>query len=395
MPKVKSLYLSKVQLKAELDRCLNCKTKPCMNACPVDCNPQEFINHAKEGNYDEAVKTITRNNAMGQTCGLICPDKFCMNACTRRHIDFSVNIPKVQATILENYRKNSEEYQGVKFNGRKAAVIGAGPAGMAAASFLAKSGCRVCVFEASETIGGALNLIPEDRLPHAVIEKDWSYIFNPELISIKFNTEIKDPEALLDKGFDGVIVATGEPNCTNLGIEGEESMLCYMEYLKNPQKYQTAGAVAVIGGGAVAVDCALTAHDSGASEVEMFVRRKLSDMKVTKNEYMELISSKIDITTMTSPVRAEKKSDGSVSLYTCKNRFEEGRLRALPNSTIERSGFTYVIKAVGSYAEKKSDSDKIIYAGDCKHGGSTIVEAIASGREAASFLSEIISKKAA
>lgn len=395
MPKVKSLYLNKIQLKAELDRCLNCKNQPCMNACPVDCNPQEFINHAKQENYEEAVKTITRNNAMGQTCGLICPDKFCMNACTRRYIDFAVNIPKVQATILEKYRKNIEDFQDVQPNGKKIAVIGAGPAGMAAASSLAKSGWKVSVFEASDTVGGALNLIPEDRLPHSVIEKDWSFIYNPDYISIHFNSEINNPEVLLREGYDGVIVATGEPNCTNLGIEGEDNMLCYMDYLKNPQKYQTTGSVAVIGGGAVAVDCALTAHDSGAGEVEMFVRRKLSDMKVTRNEYMELIAAGIDITTMTSPVKAEAKEDGSVSLYTCKNRLEEGHLRAIPNSTIERGGFAYVIKAVGSYAERKSDSEKVIYAGDVKHGGSTIVEAIASGREAASILSEIILKNAA
>ena len=74
MSEAKKTYLSKIQLKAELDRCLNCKNQPCMHACPVNCNPQEFINHAKQGAYGEAVKTITRTNPMGQTCGLICPD---------------------------------------------------------------------------------------------------------------------------------------------------------------------------------------------------------------------------------------------------------------------------------------------------------------------------------
>ena len=85
-----------------------------MHACPVNCNPQEFINHAKQGAYGEAVKTITRTNPMGQTCGLICPDKFCMQACTRSRIDFAVNIPKVQATILENFRNDGEDYSQTK-----------------------------------------------------------------------------------------------------------------------------------------------------------------------------------------------------------------------------------------------------------------------------------------
>ena len=83
------LYLNKAQLNAELNRCLNCKNQPCMTACPVNCNPHEFIRHALEGNFDQAVEAITRTNPMGQTCGLICPDKFCMAACTRQRIDFS------------------------------------------------------------------------------------------------------------------------------------------------------------------------------------------------------------------------------------------------------------------------------------------------------------------
>ena len=123
MSEAKKTYLSKIQLKAELDRCLNCKNQPCMHACPVNCNPQEFINHAKQGAYGEAVKTITRTNPMGQTCGLICPDKFCMQACTRSRIDFAVNIPKVQATILENFRNDGEDYSQTKPKGKNVAVI--------------------------------------------------------------------------------------------------------------------------------------------------------------------------------------------------------------------------------------------------------------------------------
>lgn len=382
----KSLYLTNPQLKAELERCLACKNKPCMNACPVNCSPQEFIVHAKDGNFSEAVKVISRNNPMGQTCGLICPDKFCMKACTRSRIDFAVNIPRVQATIMEKYRTETDFSESEAENGLSVAVIGAGPAGMAAAASLAKNGYKITVFEAENEIGGALNLIPESRLPHSVIEKDWQHIFNRERIELKLNTPADDPEKLLKNGFDGVIVATGEPNCTNLGIAGEENLVSYMDYLRHPEQYATDGNIAVIGGGAVAVDCALTAKENGAEEVEMFVRRKLSDMKVTQSEYLELIDAGIDITTMTSPVKAVRKGDETYSLFTCKNRFEEGRLRPLPDSVIERSGFTYIIKAVGSYAERKTDSDRIIYAGDCKHGGSTIVEAIASGRDAAELL---------
>ena len=265
MAQTKSLYLTKVQLKAELDRCLNCANKPCMNACPVNCSPQEFISHAKNGDFEQAVATITRNNPMGQTCGLICPDKFCMKACTRSRIDFAVNIPKVQATILENYRNPSAEAKAIRPNGRKVAVIGAGPAGLAAAAELGKQGYYVCLYEASDKIGGALNMIPDERLPYEVIAKDWSFIFNRDFITLYLTTKIGSPSDLFSQGFDGVIVATGEPNVTDLGIPGQEYAVSYMEYLHHPSKYETKGRVAVIGGGNVAADCAFTAAANGAA----------------------------------------------------------------------------------------------------------------------------------
>lgn len=392
MTALKNLYLNKAQLKAELDRCLNCKNQPCMNACPVNCNPQEFINHAKSGEYKEAVKTISRNNPLGQTCGLICPDKFCMRACTRSKIDFAINIPKVQATLLQNFRQLNDGYPHASPLNIAVAVIGAGPAGMAAAALLSENGFNVTVFESQNQIGGALNLIPQSRLPHTVIEKDWGFISQSPLVDLKLNTPAPTPDKLLKLGFQGVVVASGEPNVTMLSIKGEEYTLSFMEYLRNPEKYVTNGNVAVIGGGAVAVDCALTAKAAGANEVEMFVRRRISDMKITRAEREELLENNIDITTMTSPIEAAQQGE-LYSLFTCKNQFVEGRLVPLNGSVIERPGFSYIIKAVGSYADRKTDSETVIYAGDVKHGGSTIVEAIASGREAATVLSDKLSSQ--
>lgn len=381
MTENKNLYLKKIQLKAELERCLNCPTQPCMSACPVNCNPQEFINHAKGGNYGEAVKSITRYNPMGQTCGLICPDKFCMNACTRSHIDFAINIPKVQATILENFRNAGEDYSQIEPQNKKVAVIGAGPAGIAAAASLAKFGYEVTIFEASGKIGGALNMIPEKRLPHDVIEKDWQFLCHDGFITLKLNTVADNIGELLQE-FDGVIAAIGEQNGASLNIPGEENCLSYRDYLQAPEKFKTQGRVAIIGGGNVAADCTFTAKHLGAESVEMFVRRRLSDMKVTKHEFQELLKHEIDINTMTSPDRVEAVGE-IYSLFVHKNRFAEGRVTALPESTIKLPDYNLIIKAIGSYAGNKLDDERIIYAGDCLTGGSTIVEAIASGRFAA------------
>ena len=370
-----------------MDRCLNCANKPCMNACPVNCSPQEFISHAKNGDFEQAVATITRNNPMGQTCGLICPDKFCMKACTRSRIDFAVNIPKVQATILENYRNPSAEAKAIRPNGRKVAVIGAGPAGLAAAAELGKQGYYVCLYEASDKIGGALNMIPDERLPYEVIAKDWSFIDDPDMIELRLNTPVNNPAALLEQDFDGVIVATGEPEGINLGIDGEEHAVSYLDYLRHPEHYAARGNIAVIGGGAVATDCALTAVNNGAENVEMFVRRRVSDMRVTGEERKSLLDAGVDLTTMTKIKKIGADGD-YLTLYTAKNRFNRGKLEEIPDTTIARPGFSLVIKAIGSTAPRQPDTDRVIYAGDCKHGGSTIVEALASGKAAACSLDE-------
>ena len=382
----KNLYLSRAQLISELGRCLGCKNKPCMSACPVNCNPQEFIAQAKDNDYAAAVNTITRNNPMGQTCGLICPDKFCMKACTRSNIDFPINIPRVQATILEKYRtKESASHPQLPANGKKIAVIGAGPAGIAATAELSKLGYSITLFEAYDKIGGALNLIPDNRLPFEVIEKDWSFIDNPEIIELKLNINVNNPNGLLEQGFDGVIVATGEPNGINLNIEGEQWAVSYLDYLRHPENYATDGNVAVIGGGAVATDCALTAFNNGAENVEMFIRRRVSDMRVTGEERKSLLEAGVDLTSMTA-VKKIGKDGNSITLYTSKNRFNQGKLEEIPDTTIARPGFSLIIKAIGSTAPRQCDTDKVIYAGDCKHGGSTIVEALASGKEAAQLL---------
>lgn len=296
----KKLYLTRAQLISELGRCLGCKSKPCMNACPVNCNPQEFIAKAKANDFAGAVETITRNNPMGQTCGLICPDKFCMQACTRAGIDFPINIPRVQATILEKYRTaETAAHPKLPANGKKVAVIGAGPAGIAATAELSRLGYRITLFESFEKIGGALNLIPDKRLPFEVIAKDWSFIDDPDMIELRLNTPVNNPAALLEQDFDGVIVATGEPEGINLGIDGEEHAVSYLDYLRHPEHYAARGNIAVIGGGAVATDCALTAVNNGAENVEMFVRRRVSDMRVTGEERKSLLDAGVDLTTMT------------------------------------------------------------------------------------------------
>ncbi len=391
----KKLYLTDAQLKAEMDRCLFCANKPCMQACPSNCSPADFIMAAKQGtdkDYGRSAAMILKANPLSQMCGLTCPDVFCMKACSRAGFDSAIKIPAVQAAILEKARKlgTLDTPEKVASNGKNIAVIGAGPAGMAAVAVLARKGYRVTLFEGSDKVGGAAKLIPEARLPQAVIEKDWNFIETFGDITIQMNHRVANPVDLLKDGYDGVIVAVGEPHSVKMGIEGEDLTVSFMDYLKEPEKYQTKGNVAVLGGGAVATDCAVTARDTEAEHVEMFVRRRVCDMRLTSEERAWLLEKSIDITSMTRVEKIEKTGD-TYTLYTCKTRFNGSRLEDIPETTIKRPDFAHVVMAVGAKADPKTEVEKVIYAGDAAHGGSTIVEAVASGKNAANELHAMIS----
>ena len=161
-----------------------------------------------------------------------------------------------------------------------------------------------------------------------------------------------------------------------------------MDYLHHPEKYVTSGHVAVIGGGNVAVDCALTAHRQGAVSVEMFIRRRVSDMRISRHEYEVLHEHHINLNGMMSPERIERNEE-HCTLYVRRNVFDGQKWNPLQNSTIALPYFDLIVRAIGSRADDKIENEpRIVYAGDCKTGGSTIVEAIASGRKAAEiFLS--------
>lgn len=374
------LYLNNQQLNAELQKCLQCKTKPCMQACPVKCSPCDFIALAQRGNMDAAACEILRRNPLGEVCGLICPDKFCVNACIRANIDAPIKIPAVQATIMQ--KAKNVNFAKAQSNNKKIAVIGLGPAGIGAVAEALKYGFEVTAFEKENTIGGALNLIPSSRLPREVLLKEWQRISNNSLLNVKFSAQINDYEELLKLGYEAVIVTIGEQKVRTLKIEGKEFAINYTEYLKNPQNYATSGHVMIVGGGAVAVDCALTAAKQGARHTEMLVRRSISNMRITIAERDSLLKAKIDITTMTKPLKIEKSGD-SLIVDTIKTEFnEQGELVEVENTIIRRKNIDLLVTALGSeQAEELVDNPKIIYAGDFINGGSTAVEAIADGKK--------------
>jgi len=402
---LKYVHLSDAQLRAEIEKCLYCADKPCLEACPSHCSPADFIMAARRGketDFGRAAELILSKNPMGHTCGVVCPDTLCMDACSRKHFDAPVNIPAIQAALIERARGSGRirTPEPAALNGKRVAVIGAGPAGLAATASLARKGYSVDLFDSQKNPGGACLMIPEDRLPRTALKGDTDYILKLGAIQTQLGKPAPDPAKLLKDGFDAVLVAIGQPESVGLGIPGESLAVSSIEYLRNPSKYRGRKQVAIFGGGAVATDCAIIARKNGAASVELFVRRTIGEMPLTAHERQQLLDLQVDITTRTR-VLGIRPAGKKFTLRTAKlepipGKADARALREIPGTTVKRPGFDLVVLAIGSTWSGADKNKKIIplvfYAGDCVEGASTVVEAAASGKNAANEIDLALSK---
>ena len=182
--------LTNAQLQAELNRCEYCEEKPCKEACPADCSPADFIMAARAGeksDYRRAAALIMGANPLGGVCGAVCPDRHCMRACVHRTFDSAVNIPAVQAAIIERAKALGEmpDFVKAESNGKKVAIFGAGPAGLGAAGLLAQKGYAVDLFDEANQPGGMCNLIPKSRLSPKVLQSDIDFLISLGKISFR------------------------------------------------------------------------------------------------------------------------------------------------------------------------------------------------------------------
>jgi dihydropyrimidine dehydrogenase (NAD+) subunit PreT len=386
--------LTDAQLRAELNRCEYCEEKPCKAACPADCSPADFIMAARVGDkpdYRRAGALIMGSNPLGWVCGVVCPDYFCMKACSRRTFDQPINIPAVQASVMQRaYEAGLGAFKAPKCSGKQVAIIGAGPAGLGAASVLAQRGYEVTLYEQRKRLGGMMSLIPDYRLDQKIPHTDIEFIKGLGAVKFQSGKVIADPEALLEK-HDAVIVSAGLDEPVRLDIPGEKYSLSWEEYLENQKQIAVAGKkIAVLGGGAVAVDCATTAIRSGALSVELIYRRKQENMPLTAYERGLLLQYGIEVSSCSKPLEITHKGKRVTGLRIARMMLPKGKAPRPENFVVNRKEspgfreFDLVISAIGSRSRiplKKARG--IFYAGDMVLGSATVVEAVATGKNAA------------
>ena len=390
-----SLIMTKHQLQAELLRCEYCEEKPCKAACPANCSPADFIMAARVGNpsdFKRSAGEIMRNNPLGGVCGMVCPDKFCMAACTHKKFDGAINIPFVQATVVELAKRMGSlpKLNVPASNGKKVAVVGGGPAGLGAASALAQMGYAVDIFESRDRLGGMLNLIPEKHLDQKAVETDIEFLLACGAIQVKTGIKIEDPKSLLAQGYNAVCVAVGLWKPITLGIENEDLAIKMVDLLSNPAEYSFEGRAAVIGGGATALDCAITAKERGAQHVELFMLEKLSEMPLAAKERKELIDLDIEVNgrIRVSKIRKEGKRISGIETVKVQlpggQPFSPANVRDLSGTESARNDIHTIIVAIGMRSTlPREQVAGVFYAGDMLTGPSTVVEAVASGKNAA------------
>ena len=319
----------------EAGRCLNCKHKPCVNGCPVNVRIPEFIAEVAKGDFLAAYKVITTTNALPAVCGRVCPQESqCESKCVRGLKGEPVAIGRLERFVADWYMENGkDEIVKPESNGKKVAIVGSGPSGLACAGDLAKLGYDVSIFEAFHTAGGVLVYgIPEFRLPKTIVQKE---IDKLSAMGVKVMTNmvigkvLSVDELIDDMGFDAVFIGSGAGLPSFMGIEGEalvgvysaneyltriNLMKAYIENYDTPIK--NSKAVAVVGGGNVAVDAARCAKRLGA-EVYIVYRRSEEEMPARLEEIHHAKEEGIQFKLLTNPVKIVNDGTGKVCGIEC------------------------------------------------------------------------------
>ncbi|MEG2394896.1 MAG: FAD-dependent oxidoreductase, partial [Ruthenibacterium sp.] len=279
-------------------------TSPCKTACPAHIAVQGYIKLASQGKFTDALELIKKENPFPAICGRICP-RACETACTRGDIDDPIAIDEIKKFIADRELSAETRFIPKKRHayGKKIAVVGAGPAGLSCAYYLAIDGYRVTVFEKEKKLGGMLTLgIPSFRLEKNVVNAEIDILRE---MGVEFKTGVEVGKditlaALRADGYKGFYLAIGAQGGRRLGIEGEDApqVLAGIGFLRDinlDKKVSLSGKVIVIGGGNVAIDVARSATRVGAAAVAMYCLEGRAEMPALPEEIAEAESEGIAI----------------------------------------------------------------------------------------------------
>jgi len=403
----------------------------CQHACPAGIDVPNYVAAIAEGRYEQAVEIIRERNPFPAVCGRICIHP-CEYKCRRGELDSPVAIRALKRYASEWYFENigpKRDSFPVTQN-KKVAIVGAGPAGLTCAYFLAKMGYKTTVFEAQPVGGGMLGIaVPEFRLPRRVVEEEIEYIKNCG-VDIFYNSPIDANHTvndLLTEGYDSVFIAPGAQASMRSGIVGEDEGLEGIHYglrfltdIRTGKEIPLKGKVIVIGGGNVAVDVARTALRMGAADVQIFYRRSREEMPAWEKDVEEAIDEGIGLNLHWAPKRILHRQGKVTGMEFFRSQTvydDDGRARvSVDEDAIQVVDTDAVIISIGqapdaSFLSKDGQIERSLWGslevdtntlatniqgifsgGDFITGPSTVIQAIASGRRAAIAINKYLQR---
>lgn len=441
--RIKSLYdevnqgLTFEQAVTESHRCLNCKNPTCMEGCPVNINIPGFIKQLEIGNVSAAADIISESSTLPAVCGRVCPQE---KQCEAQCIHVKMGHEPVAIGYLERFVADNAVSGNVKSmskNGRKVAVVGSGPAGLAFAGDMAKYGYDVTVFEALHEIGGVLKYgIPEFRLPNRIVNRE---IDGLRKLGVDFKTDVIVGKTLSigdlqHEGYEGIFVGSGAglPRFMNIPGENLNAIMSCNEYLTRVNLMDAASDdsdtpivaaknVMVVGGGNTAMDAVRTAKRLGAEHAIVVYRRSEEEMPARVEEVHHAKDEGVEFMTLHNPIEYIGDESGRVKeavlqVMELGEPDESGRRSPVPvegktvtiavdqvivsvgvspnpliPSTVE--GLDVSKRGTIVVNEKMQSSIPTLFAGgDIVRGGATVILAMADGRRAAKEMHEYLTK---
>lgn len=417
----------------EANRCLSCKSKPCVSGCPVGVDIPGFINKVKTVDFKVAFDIVSKSSPFPEICGRVCPqEKQCEKFCVRHKTGESVaigNLERFVSDCFESSNKNDVVVNNSKYKNYKIAVVGSGPSGLTCALELAKKGFDVTVFEALHEFGGVLAYgIPKFRLPKKILNNAINKLksHNVKLINNCLVGSTVTIDELLENGYSAVYISSGAglPKFLNIEGEGLAGVYCANEFLTRinlmnayNSDYDTPltdiGNAVIIGGGNVAIDAARCARRVSSGEITVMYRRGEDEMPARLSEINHAKEENIKFEFLKNPVEFIGDDSGTIKGLKYQNMTysvldKSGRKSVVPISDeIHKINANTIIIAIGSGINKAilqatpdlecdktgkivikngftRTSKPFVYAGgDVVIGAATVISAIVSGKKAA------------